>query len=190
MGLSARQTMLVIPVRDIPPEGKPIDAPLDAQTLHVEGEEEFRLESGRLTGRLEKGDDQSVHFRGHLQARLRLHCGRCLEPFARELDEDLDLFYMPRDAETDEEEQEQDVELSDRDMVVAYYADGAVDLGESVREQVHLAVPLRQLCREDCRGLCPSCGVNRNVATCQCQPAETTDERLAPLRKLFDKGSS
>jgi uncharacterized protein len=182
--------MLVIPVRDIPAEGKPIDAALDAQTLHVDQEEEFGLEWGRLTGRLEKDDDQSVHFRGRLQARLRLHCGRCLEPFVNDLDEELDLFYMPRGAETGDEEQEQDVELSDRDMVVAYYVDGRIDLGESVREQIHLAVPLRRLCREDCRGLCPSCGLNRNTASCDCRPAETADERLAPLRKLFDKGSS
>jgi uncharacterized metal-binding protein YceD (DUF177 family) len=182
--------MLVLSVRDIPAEGQPIDAPLDAATLHVEGEEEFGLERGRLTGRLEKGDDQSVHFRGRLQARLNLLCGRCLEPFVRDLDEDLDLFYMPRGADTGDDEQEQDVELSDRDMVVAYYEGGRVDLGESAREQVLLAVPLRRLCREDCRGLCPSCGVNRNTTTCDCRPAETTDERLAPLRKLFDKGSS
>ncbi len=190
MGLSAPVTTLAIPVRDIPPEGTPIDAPLDAQTLHVDREEEFGLEGGRLTGRVEKGDDQTVHFRGRLQARLSLRCGRCLEPFVCDLDEDLDLFYMPRGADADDEEQEQDVALSDRDMVVAYYADERIDLGETVREQVHLAVPLRRLCREDCRGLCPSCGVDRNTASCDCRPAETTDERLAPLRKLFDKGSS
>jgi uncharacterized protein len=60
-----------------------------------------------------------------------------------------------------------------------------------VREQMHLALPLRRLCREDCRGLCPSCGVNRNTGSCDCQPTETVeDERLAPLRKIFDKGSS
>ena len=64
------------------------------------------------------------------------------------------------------------------------------DLGEMVREQVLLALPLRRLCREECRGLCPSCGVNRNADSCDCHPAETVDERLAVLRKLFDKGSS
>lgn len=182
--------MLVLPVREIPPEGTAIEAALDAGVVHLEGEDEFTLEDGRISGRMERGEDQAVHFRGRLGARLRLHCGRCLEPYGHTLDEDLDLFFMPRGIEPEADEEEQDVELSDRDMVVAYYAEDRIDLGEMVREQLHLAVPLRRLCREDCRGLCPSCGVNRNSASCQCQPTETVDERLAPLRKLFDKGSS
>ena len=190
-GLSTTQNTLVVSIRDIPPvEGKPIDVALDPGAVHLEGEEEFTLEGGRLTGRIEKGEDQAVHFRGRLQARLGLHCGRCLEPFVKELDEELDLFFMPHGAEADAEEEEQEVELSDRDMVVAYYEDDRIDLGEMVREQMLLALPLRRLCREDCRGLCPSCGTNRNTGTCQCQPAEPADERLAPLRKIFDKGSS
>ena len=189
-GLSTTQNALVLSIREIPVEGKPIDVALDPGAVHLEGEEEFTLEGGRLTGRIEKGEDQAVHFRGRLQARLGLHCGRCLEPFVKELDEELDLFFMPHGAEADAEEEEQEVELSDRDMVVAYYDDDRIDLGEMVREQMHLALPLRRLCREDCRGLCPSCGVNRNTGTCECQPAEPTDERLAPLRKIFDKGSS
>jgi len=184
--------MLVLSVRDIPAEGKPIDVPLDPGGVHLEGEEEFTLEGGRLAGRIEKGDDKAVHFRGRLKARLGLHCGRCLEPFVKELDEELDLFFMPHGTERGADEEEQDVELSDRDMVVAYYDDDRIDLGEMVREQMLLALPLRRLCREDCRGLCASCGINRNTGTCACQPAETADvdERLAPLRKIFDKGSS
>ena len=76
-------------------------------------------------------------------------------------------------------------------MVVAFYDKDRIDLGEIVREQILLEVPLRRLCREDCRGLCPSCGVNRNTEACDCQPrSRSADERLAPLRKLFDKGSS
>jgi len=190
-GLSTTQNMLVIHVREIPPEGKPIGAPLDPGAVHLEGEDEFALVGGGLVGRVEKGEDKAVHFRGRLQAQLGLHCGRCLEAFVKELDEDLDLFFMPRGAQPDADEEEQEVELSDRDMVVAYYDHDRIDLGEMVREQMHLALPLRRLCREDCRGLCPSCGVNRNTGSCDCQPTEAVeDERLAPLRKIFDKGSS
>lgn len=185
--------MLVIPIREIPPEGKAIDVALEPGAVHLEGEDDFTLESGHLTGRIEKGEEDAVQFRGRLQARLRLVCGRCLEPFSHVLDEDLDLFFMPRGQATDADEEEQEVELSDRDLVVAYYTNDRVDLGEMVREQMLLAVPLRRLCREDCAGLCPSCGIDRNTGRCDCQPTETAttiDERLAPLRKLFDKGSS
>jgi uncharacterized protein len=183
---------LIIHVREIPPEGKPVDVSLEPAGVHLEAEGEFTLQGGRLTGQIEKGEDDAVQFRGHLKAVLGLHCGRCLEAFVHTLDEDLDLFFMPRGAEPDENEEEQDVALSDRDMVVAFYDKDRIDLGEIVREQILLEVPLRRLCREDCRGLCPSCGVNRNTEACECQPAPpaTADERLLPLRKLFDKGSS
>lgn len=188
--MSAPSSELVVQIREIPPEGKSIDVALDPGLVHLEGEEDFTLESGSLVGRVEKGEEDAIQFRGRLQASLRLHCGRCLEPFAHRLDEDLDLFFMPRGPQPDADEEEQEVELSDRDMVVAYYNADRIDLGEMVREQMFLALPLRRLCREDCAGLCPTCGINRNTGRCDCQPAETADERLAPLRKLFDKGSS
>src|SRR4029077_21138719 len=112
--LSTTQKTLVLSVREIPVEGKPIDVPLDPGSVHLEGEEELTLEGGRLAGRIEKGEDQAVHFRGRVQGRLGRHCRRCLEPFVKELDEDLDLFFMPHEAEADADEEEQEVELSDR----------------------------------------------------------------------------
>ena len=73
-------------------------------------------------------------------------------------------------------------------MVVGYYQGDRLDLGEVVREQVLLGLPLKPLCREDCQGLCPRCGKNRNAGPCGCTPEEEEgDPRLEPLRKLFDK---
>lgn len=177
---------LLIDVSKIPPEGLQVDAELDPATLRVEGDDSFSLAGGSLHARLERGDDESVHVRGHLAARLGMQCGRCLEPFEMALDQELELFYLPhvKDAE---EEDEDEVELSDHDMVVAYYRDNRLDLGEAVREQIVLGVPLKGLCREDCQGLCPKCGVNRNATACACTFEEPEDPRLAPLRKLFEK---
>lgn len=176
---------LVIEVSKIPLEGLAVDSPLEPEAVHLEGEKAFRLVSGRLQARLEKGDEESVHVRGHLDARLKLDCGRCLEPFEMGLDQDLELFFLPHVA--DQVEEEDEVELSDHDMVVAYYGDNRLDLGEAVREQIVLAVPLKGLCREDCRGLCPGCGANHNTTDCACTFEEPEDPRLAPLRKLFEK---
>jgi len=79
------------------------------------------------------------------------------------------------------------VELDDHEMVVAYYEGNHLDLGEVVREQCVLSLPLKPLCREDCRGRCPSCGKNRNLESCECSaPEEAGDPRLAALKKLFD----
>ncbi len=61
-----------------------------------------------------------------------------------------------------------------------------VDLGEALREYALMELPMRQLCRPDCKGLCPTCGVDRNVETCNCEN-DDTDERFAALRGLLDK---
>lgn len=181
--------MLKVKVTHIPPEGKEVDEPLDPGDVHLEGEDAFALQGGRFAGRLERGDDDSVHVRGHLDAVVGLQCGRCLDPFVLALDQDLDLFYLPhRPGEAEQEEE--DVALADRDMVIAYYRNDQLDLGEMVREQLFLGVPLRRVCREECQGLCAMCGVNRNATACECAPVAAGDLRLAPLRKLFDKGSS
>jgi uncharacterized protein len=180
--------MLLIEASQIPPEGMDLFAPLDPGEVHVEGEESFALESGgTLRCTLERGDERTVHVRGALQARLRLECGRCLEPFQFPLAQELDLFYLPHKADQEEEE-EDEVELKDHDMVVAYYRDERLDLGEMLREQLILNLPMKRLCREDCLGLCPTCGANRNSAPCACPPEP--DPRLAVLGKLLGGSST
>ena len=66
---------------------------------------------------------------------------------------------------------------------LAEYRDEKIDLGEVVREQLYLALPMKPLCQEDCKGLCPVCGVNRNRETCSCQQ-EWVDPRMAALAEL------
>ncbi len=96
-----------------------------------------------------------MHVRGRLAAAVEPECGRCLERYAASVDQELDLFYLPRSPEQPEE-QEDEVELSDREVVVGYYEGDRLDLGDVVREQLLLSLPLKRLCREDCRGLCPT----------------------------------
>ena len=176
--------MLVIEISSIPGEGLEVHEELKPAEVHLEGDESFALlEGGRLDCRLDRGDDQSVHVRGRLKARLELQCGRCLEPFPFALDQELDLFYLPHRAD-EEDESEDEVELADRDMVVAYYQGDRLDLGEMIREQLFLALPMKRLCREQCAGLCPTCGGNRNARPCSCPPVET-GSRLADLGAAF-----
>lgn len=179
--------MLIIDVSQIPLEGLDIDESLDPGEIHIVGEESFALQSGgTLRCRVERGDDRSVHVRGRLAAGLGLECGRCLEGFPFAVDQALDLFYLPHRADG---EVEDEVELADRDLVVAYYREDRLDLGEIVREQFFLGLPMKRLCRQDCRGLCPRCGANRNRGDCGCPDAEP-DPRFSLLAKIFDKGSS
>ena len=175
--------MLVIEVAGIPPEGLEVNEALTPGEVHVQGEETFvLLDGGRLHCRLDRGDDQSVHVRGRLSARVELQCGRCLEAFPLAMDQEIDLFYLPHRADAENEE-EDEVELADRDMVVAYYQGDRLDLGEMIREQLFLALPMKRLCREQCAGLCPTCGGNRNARPCSC-PVET-GSRLSDLGAAF-----
>jgi uncharacterized protein len=180
--------MLLIDIPRIPPEGLEIDEALEPAAVHLDGDEELSLRpGGRLRGHVELVDGATLHVRGRLDAAVEIDCARCLERYGVELRQELDLFYLPRAAEQPEAEEEE-VELSDRDVVVGYYEGDHLDLGEVVREQVLLGLPLKPLCREDCRGLCPRCGKNRNAGPCGCTPEEEPgDSRLEPLRRLIDK---
>lgn len=113
---------------------------------------------------------EDVVVRGEVLGEFTLACRRCLEPTRVTIDEALGLLYR-------EGEQEEDGDVR------SLPAGPVLDLADPVREQVLLAVPRFANCREDCRGLCPHCGTNRNEATCDCT-VEETDERWAPLRQL------
>ena len=178
--------MLLIEIPRIPLEGLVIDEALDPAGLHLEGDDELVLERGRLRCRVEIADGTTIHVRGGLDGRVSVECGRCLERYSVELDQQLDLFYLPRLAERPEDEEEE-IELDDHDIVVGYYEGEKLDLGEIVREQLFLALPLKSLCRPDCQGLCPTCGRNRNTDSCACpEPEEPIDPRLQSLRKLVE----
>jgi uncharacterized protein len=178
-------TRLLIELAQIPPEGLEIDAELDRPRLHLEEDAGFDLRPGaRLACRLERGEGDSVHVKGRFDAGVGLACSRCLERAEFAVGQPLDVFYLPRIVDrTVDAEEEDDVELTDHDLVVAYYDGGRFDLGELVREQIVLSTPMKPLCREDCRGLCPQCGQNRNHVDCGCQPA--ADPRLSGLAGLL-----
>ena len=181
--------MLLIELSTIPAEGRVVDEALDPASIHVADEETFALRpGGRLSCRLERVDGESVHVRGRLQAGLDLECNRCLAPYTLPVSQELDLFYLPHRPEADGEEEEDEVELDDHDMVVAYHDGTRLDLGEMVREQLYLTVPMKRLCRDDCKGRCPSCGADLNAKPCACPaPEAEEDPRLAPLKKLFSR---
>lgn len=119
---------------------------------------------------------------GHVRTTLELPCSRCLESFHLPVDSTFDLRYLPASAMSDEDERE----IAADDLETSYYRDDQIDLNEVLREQFYLALPMKPLCRDDCRGLCARCGTNLNVSECGCS-TEWTDPRLDALRTL--KGS-
>lgn len=131
--------------------------------------------SAELNGR-------EIHIVGRLATRLEMVCARCLEPLTQELAPSFELTYRPVAAISREEE----VELTPEAAEVGFYTGEGLFLADILAEQVHLALPMKVLCREDCRGLCPECGANLNRERCRCGP-RAVDPRLAPLAALAGK---
>jgi DUF177 domain-containing protein len=124
-------------------------------------------------------DKQQFRLVGRVQTTIELPCGRCLEPYTAPVDQLFDLRYHPHARNTGEGE----IELEDDDLTTAFYENDEIDLGHLMQEQFYLSLPMKPLCRVDCKGLCVVCGANRNEETCECKP-EWEDPRLAALKKL------
>ncbi len=174
---------LLVELTRVPPEGAEVRADLTVSNLHLEGEEAFVLQpGGRFEGRVDRGDEDALHVVGRLAVGLRLECGRCLDLFDFTIGPHLDLYFLPQ---AGGEVEEEEVELKERELVIGSYRGGRLDLGEVFREQLFLALPLKRLCREDCRGLCPNCGINWNQGSCECRPevADLPFSGLGDLRR-------
>jgi uncharacterized protein len=116
---------------------------------------------------------------GRLTGTLELNCGRCLEPFALPVASDFDLRYVPRTENIGEGERE----VEEDDLATAFYDDDQIDLTHLIVEQFQLALPMKALCSDACRGLCPQCGTNWNTGSCDCN-LKWEDPRFAALRNL------
>ena len=124
-------------------------------------------------------DGDKYSLAGRLSTTVRRECCRCLEPFDVPTAVDIDVRYLPQRVNAGEGERE----IADEDLSIAFYRDDEIDLGGLVREQLHLAAPMKPLCDDGCRGLCPVCGANRNREACACDTA-WRDPRFEALRSF------
>jgi uncharacterized protein len=124
-------------------------------------------------------DKQQYQLIGRVKTTLELPCSRCLEPFTSPVDSEFTLRYQPREQNAGEGERE----IQEDDLSTAFYQDEEIDLGELMREQFYLALPMKPLCQDGCRGLCPICGTNLNRGSCDCK-REWEDPRMAVLKTL------
>lgn len=129
---------------------------------------------------VERSGKDAFRVTGRATTRLELDCGRCLEPFEIPVDARFELRYIPAAENTGEEERE----IEEDDLTTAFYREGSLDVIEMLREQFTLATPMKPLCTEACRGLCPECGANLNRTECGCTP-KWEDPRLAALKGLL-----
>ena len=130
----------------------------------------------RATAELIEGQ---IRITGELNTRLEMTCARCLETVTEDVTREFDLFYRSATSISKQE----DVHLKLDDTEVGFFTGEGLFLADVLAEQVLLALPMKAICRSDCRGLCPQCGVNLNNEECRCE-VHAADPRIAPLARL------
>jgi uncharacterized protein len=121
-----------------------------------------------------------IRLRGRFAGKFLVPCARCVEPVETELHNDFDLIFRPIGADAGAPERS----ITAPETEIGYYQKDSLALEDVLREQVLLALPVKTLCKPDCKGLCPRCGANRNLQACNCDtgPSDPRWEALAGLR--------
>jgi len=179
--MTAKKT-LQINLKAIPETGLAVSIDLGPEWFDRWHEEDPGLEfaDARITGEVHLSQHgQDILVRGSIEGQLQLACSRCLEPFAAPAAIEFDLLLVPGPVHATAAKEE----LSPDDLDLDYYTGEIVDLENILREQIILMLPLKPLCDEGCKGLCPHCGANLNSETCTC-PADAVDSPFAQLAKL------
>jgi len=183
--------MKPIKVDNIPADGLSIDFLLEHTWLKEISKERSLgfVPSGPLEvqGELTK-TGQGILFRGKVKGKLRLQCGRCLEPYLKTLEVPVGSEW--RLISSPSKSSEKDSVFQIEDLETGLIKEGVLDLSERILEEVILTIPIQPLCRESCLGLCPICGENRNTNPCQCKSKEEAGPFLVlkkiNLNKKFD----
>jgi uncharacterized protein len=126
-----------------------LDAPLDVRIKIAEAGSKYILE-------------------GSFSGGFRLRCDRCLVPYHRDLDSEFRVFLTLKDPGATETE----LEVLDEDLEVDFLQGMEVNVNDIIQEQIYLALPMKLLCAESCRGLCSHCGLNLNQKRCSCPPEQ------------------
>jgi uncharacterized protein len=121
----------------------------------------------------------NVWVQGPVRARLSATCARCLEEFAFSVESMLEIELLPKEKAAFAPE----VELKPEEMDLCYFEGEEIDLDPYVFEEVMLNIPIKTLCSEACKGMCPTCGKNLNLEECRCDKTETSilTEKLKPF---------
>jgi uncharacterized protein len=177
---------MFLDIKDL--ELRPLDFEEEFQSGVIEFGSEVRQSTPlKTSGRAELVEEhhgkhqiiKDIRLRGRLAAGLELQCARCLDPVKQDVKRDFELLYRPLGVDAGRDE----ISVTDAEAEIGYYQGEGILLEDVLREQVLLALPLKIICRDDCKGLCPQCGKNLNQEQCSCaMPVE--DPRWAALKEI------
>ena len=174
-----------INVANIPEEGLKLQFSKEGDWIEevFPGREKDAFTAVRPAGRIDVSATlrrvrETVFFEGLIDTTVETDCSRCLELARIPVHARFSYTLVP-----DREGQAEETELSAEDLDFVYYRDDLIEPEPLIYEQIVLQIPMKALCREDCRGLCPRCGANLNQTVCGCRE-DPADSRLAVLKKL------
>jgi len=168
-----------INILNIPDDGLNIGFPLAEDAfcglLSKKEKLDFSFRKVDVSGFIRKVRD-NIFFEGNLETVLETQCCRCLEEAYLPLKTEFSYTLLPEAGTVKEE-----IELKTEDLEVGYYSGEVIDLAPMILEQILLQAPMKILCNESCKGLCSHCGINLNVASCDCRSV-SIDGRLSVLK--------
>ena len=134
----------------------------------------------KAVGKVELVSDTlgEIRVKGRAQVLMEADCDRCLDAARLPIGSDFELYYRPVSEGYGEETA---IDQSEAEM--GFYEGDGIELNDVLREYILLSLPMQRLCGEDCKGICPHCGQNRNHQPCLCL-GEAVDDRWAALRQL------
>jgi uncharacterized protein len=160
-------------IPDIPKEG--LDLNIEES---IDRENVLSPVSARL--RIEKAG-ADIMVKGDLRTEIKLICSRCLREFNGKLTVPVDAVYHPVDELKEEAHLS---EVTSEELDLDFYSGEEIDLLDLVKEQVELNRPMKPLCDDACKGICPKCGTDLNIKSCTCS-VKDIDPRFESLKKLL-----
>ena len=148
---------------------KKISLDFNVDSFHFGGEKIIFTESVKVEGNTII-DDEVVVMEANIKTKLKLSCSRCLDTFIYPIDIDIEERFTNNDQKNNDE--------------VVFVQGDSIDITEIVENAIISSLPIKRLCKEDCKGLCQVCGTNLNNSTCSCDN-EDVDIRFADLKALF-----
>jgi uncharacterized protein len=165
---------------DFRPEAIDLGPDLRQQTdLKAHGRAELIEEHGTRRGET----IQDIRIIAGIETQIEINCARCLDPVIRDVSRQFDLLYRPIQTVS---EGADEISVTQAEAEIGFYRGDGLLLEDVLREQVLLAVPIKTVCNDDCKGLCPHCGKNLNQGACDCRE-ERSDPRWDALKQVRDK---
>ena len=169
---------MIVEVTKIPNSGKDFDLKLEPGEIDFESEFAKVSSETKFAGRINYLNLRTI-IEGEIKSQVELNCNRCFLPIPQSLDFSFKNAYILAEEYTKEEESK----LEDKGLEISIFEGDKIDLKVVASEQIALSLPMQMVCKEDCNGLCETCGVNLNNKSCTCKD-EQVDPRWAALKNL------